>query len=133
MQLGEAERIEPGRPPVQFMLGDCFFVERNYPNALAQYEKTLELAQQEQGACWRMGRLYEADHQVLKAIDAFQKARTLNTADPINEFAEPDQHSVFRFVPNPIGRRFERMERIVSDGFGEVMFARVSVHKQNRR
>ena len=83
---------------MQFMLGDCFFVERNYAKALAQYEKTLKLAQQEHGAYWRMGRLYEANHQVLKAIDSFEKLRMVN--------GEDSQKLVQRY--EPFRRAFER-------------------------
>src|SRR6266542_4625655 len=57
-ELAQCETLEPGSAATQYLLGDCFFVECKYPQALEQYEKTLRLAQQEQGAYLRLGRLY---------------------------------------------------------------------------
>ena len=81
-ELGECEALEPGFARTQFWFGDCFFVERKYPQALAQYEHSLRLAQHERDTHSRLGRLYEADHQILKAIDAFAKMRALEAEEP---------------------------------------------------
>ena len=78
----ECETLEPGFARTQYWFGDCFFVERKYPQALAQYEHSLRLAQHERHTYLRLGRLYEADHQIFKAIDAFQKMRALDAEEP---------------------------------------------------
>jgi tetratricopeptide (TPR) repeat protein len=75
-QLRECDDLDAGFWLVPDLLGDCFFKERNYSAAVAQYEKALSFAHQNIGAYERLGRLYEATHQIMDAIDAFQKART---------------------------------------------------------
>ena len=56
-------------------------MERNYPAAIAQYEKALTLAHENIGAYERLGRLYEATHKIVDAIDAFQMADTFGGQD----------------------------------------------------
>ncbi|PYI81777.1 MAG: hypothetical protein DME26_19255, partial [Verrucomicrobia bacterium] len=63
-QLGEAERLEPGFALTQLLLGDCFMTERDYRQARRQYENSLKLVQHSVGAYRRLGRLYEATHQI---------------------------------------------------------------------
>ncbi|PYJ60674.1 MAG: hypothetical protein DME24_08705 [Verrucomicrobia bacterium] len=81
-QLRECENLDPGFWLVPDLLGDCFFRERNYPAAIAQYEKALTFAHENIGAYERLGRLYEVNHQIMDAIDAFQNASTFGGEDP---------------------------------------------------
>jgi tetratricopeptide (TPR) repeat protein len=81
-QLEQCENLDPGFWMVPDLRGDCFYVERYYPAAIAEYEKALSLAHQNIGAYERLGRLYEANHQIANAIDDFQKASTFASQDP---------------------------------------------------
>lgn len=72
-ELQRSANLDPGFPVAEQLLGDSYYVDRSYPQALGYYQKALALAPNFLLGHLRAGRAYEAEGDYIKAIDHFQK------------------------------------------------------------
>jgi tetratricopeptide (TPR) repeat protein len=80
-QLSIAELHDPTSPRIKKNLGHVFYVKRQFPEAIAQYEKAADLEPSYPRAHWYMGCAYRALTNYARAIDEFEKSEILTGKD----------------------------------------------------
>jgi tetratricopeptide (TPR) repeat protein len=83
--LAEAERINPANSQVYVELGQLYFQERRYPDALAAYGQVLKLDPSNALAHYFRGRAYHLLKEDGRAREEFQWFVTLNRQHTMNE------------------------------------------------
>ena len=69
-----AERADPADPTIQFQLGHPYFAQRNFKEALAHYQKSLDTEPRQYWGYYCKGRVYEETGDFSRAIQEFEKA-----------------------------------------------------------
>jgi tetratricopeptide (TPR) repeat protein len=80
-QLTKAAELEPAKGVIQQILGDAYYLQRRYTNAFAQYNEGIRFTPNSSVGYRRIGRVYQARHQYLEAIEEFQKQALIDGAD----------------------------------------------------
>jgi serine/threonine protein kinase len=80
-QLSMADDLEPSKGVIQLILGEVYYLKREYPSAFAQYKKGLRFTPNSFYAHQSIGRVLQAMHRELEAIDEFEKAQLIDGAD----------------------------------------------------
>jgi serine/threonine-protein kinase len=81
VQLQLCDDLDPGFPIVKALLGRCFFVERNYGEAIVAYGHALSVAQNYSQAYLQIAQAEEARNGMEAAIDARQQAAIIDGVD----------------------------------------------------
>jgi tetratricopeptide (TPR) repeat protein len=79
--LSIAVALAPSKAKAQEILGDPYFLKREYTTAIDHYRKGLRFTPNNSYAHYSVGRVLQAMHQYLEAVDEFQKAGLINGTD----------------------------------------------------
>jgi len=80
-QLSIAVDLEPSKAKVQEILGDPYYLKREYTNAITHYRNGLRFTPYNSYAHYSIGRACQAMHQYLEAIGQFEQVKRIDGAD----------------------------------------------------
>jgi serine/threonine protein kinase len=90
-QLSIAAELEPAKGQIQQVLGDPYYLRRDYTKALEYYLKASRFRPNSSWGQDRVGRAWQAMGQYLKAIDEFEKSALIDGADKAKTTKSFDQ------------------------------------------